>query len=600
MTTVEQYLRAARHAVATDNPFLAGQIIASALSSYPEQPALLTEMALICHRIGSLDEAADWFARAAAADGSPASWTNLASALCDALRFSDALSAVQQARSTAPADAFMYFCAARALRGLGRNEEALHEADAALAHDAADTDFRLLRAEIAAGLDYRERAAADLEVLIGCNTDPIRALQIASLLMRVGRFETALSQYRQLSGQHPESFDAWIGLALASERANIMDDMALALGHAERLAQTPLQHEAVNHLRGKQAYRAGDYAAACARMASAWQLVEAESRWRAQVGFDYALSLDRAGRFEEAWTALNEAHALQTPEHEGAATEEARSGFFRLLQSEVPVFRAAPASHDGHGDPIFVVGFPRSGTTLLEQILDSRPGLQSFDEKPYLVKTLLEFNALGLRYPEQLDRLDAEQTANLRAIYFRQVAEDATPDGQRPVDKNPLNWVYLPLIQALFPEAKIILALRHPLDVVLSCYMQNLRSTGNLYTRLDRIAALYAAMADFWLRLQADLKVPVLTTRYEDLVADPLSETRRLAAFLDLPWNEDWLDSAGHARSKGIISTPSYAQVLEPLNSRAVGRWRHYRPYFGAEAMACLEPAVTAMGYALD
>ncbi|MEY3372886.1 MAG: hypothetical protein RLZZ537_1354, partial [Pseudomonadota bacterium] len=130
--------------------------------------------------------------------------------------------------------------------------------------------------------------------------------------------------------------------------------------------------------------------------------------------------------------------------------------------------------------------------------------------------------------------------------------------------------------------------------------MQNLRSTGNLYSSIDRIAELYVAMADFWQRLQPDFPGAILTTCYEDLIADPIAETRRLAMFLDMPWNEGWLDSAGHARRKGIISTPSYAQVLEPLNSRAIGRWRHYRPYIDPEVMARLTPAIAAMGYSLD
>jgi hypothetical protein len=338
------------------------------------------------------------------------------------------------------------------------------------------------------------------------------------------------------------------------------------LTHAARLVRVPFQQVAVNHLRGKQAYRDGEFDQACTLMDSAWTLPDAETRWKAQVGFDYALSLDRNHRFGEAWNVLVEAHALQAPTYEGPAILEARTGFFRILQTAVPVFEGPPCIPDGRTDPVFVVGFPRSGTTLLEQILDSRPGLKSFDEKPYLVKTLLEFNALGLRV----------------------------------VDKNPLNWVYLPFIQTIFPQSNIILALRHPLDVVLSCYMQNLRSTGNLYSSIDRIAELYVAMADFWQRLQPDFKVAILTTCYEDLIADPMAETQRLAMFLDMPWNESWLDSAEHARRKGIISTPSYAQVLEPLNSRAIGRWRHYRPYFDPEVMARLTPAIAAMGYSLD
>ncbi|MFM1782465.1 MAG: hypothetical protein RIS14_218 [Pseudomonadota bacterium] len=170
------------------------------------------------------------------------------------------------------------------------------------------------------------------------------------------------------------------------------------------------------------------------------------------------------------------------------------------------------------------------------------------------------------------------------------------------VDKNPLNWARVPLIRALFPQAKIILALRHPCDVILSCYMQNLRSTvlGGAFSNFGRIADLYIAMADYWQALMPKLDLPVLVSRYENLVQDPEASTREIAAFLDLPWDAGWLDNSTHARNKAIIHTPSYAQVMQPLNTKAMGRWRHYRPYFDAAVMAQLEPAVLAMGYSLD
>ena len=96
------------------------------------------------------------------------------------------------------------------------------------------------------------------------------------------------------------------------------------------------------------------------------------------------------------------------------------------------------------------------------------------------------------------------------------------------------------------------------------------------------------------------LDLPVLVSRYENLVQDPEASTREIAAFLDLPWDAGWLDNSTHARNKAIIHTPSYAQVMQPLNTKAMGRWRHYRPYFDAAVMAQLEPAVLAMGYSLD
>jgi Sulfotransferase family len=158
------------------------------------------------------------------------------------------------------------------------------------------------------------------------------------------------------------------------------------------------------------------------------------------------------------------------------------------------------------------------------------------------------------------------------------------------------------LIRALFPNASVILALRHPCDVILSCYMQNLRSTvlSGAFSHFNRIADLYIALADYWQRIAPQLHMPVMISRYENLVQMPEQSTKQLAEFLGLPWSESWLNSASYAKHKAIIHTPSYAQVLEPLNTRALNRWQHYREFFDPEVMERLKPSVQAMGYQLD
>ena len=461
-----------------------------------------------------------------------------------------------------------------------------------------------MRAQIAVDQDRWDSALADIASVPVHRLSPFQHLRLCGLLMQTGQFTRAMPEYRALLLRAPGFAEAWLGLAGACERANDLAGMQDALSRAQAMPLSASQQAGLKQLLGKLASRRNDNTAACRFLGEAFEAQVPDPLWKSQLGFDYGVCLDKAGRFAEAWQTFNAAHAMRNGVTGDAAGDRQALDFFTLLRA--PVSGDWPKigpPDDGIPDPVFVVGFPRSGTTLLEQILDARDGLVSFDEQPYLPKTLLALQNEGVVYPSGLAALDAQMRGRLRNHYFRQT-EARVPDrgGRRLVDKNPLNWARVPLIRALFPQARIILALRHPCDVILSCYMRNLRSTvlGGAFSGFDRIADLYIEMADYWQALAPKLDMPVLVSRYEDLVADAQTSTRQIAAFLEIPWDPGWLDNSSHARSKAIIHTPSYAQVTEPLNARAMGRWRNYRRFFDAAIMARLQPAASAMGYSLD
>ena len=158
----------------------------------------------------------------------------------------------------------------------------------------------------------------------------------------------------------------------------------------------------------------------------------------------------------------------------------------------------------------------------------------------------------------------------------------------------------LPVIRRLFPNSRIILAIRHPCDVVLSCFLQNFNAPelALLCRDLPTLAGAYSHAFGFWYS-QARLLRPVsYELRYEQFTADFGTEVRKLAEFLQLPWHEAMLAPAERARAKGFISTPSYSQVLEPVNSGSVGRWRHYGRHFSA-VLPMLMPWIERWGYAV-
>ncbi len=249
--------------------------------------------------------------------------------------------------------------------------------------------------------------------------------------------------------------------------------------------------------------------------------------------------------------------------------------------------------------PIFIVGFPRSGTTLLELVLDAHPQLKSIDEQPFLQNALDDILAEKVSYPDQLATLTQAQLERIRRGYWAKTARrvELAP-GQRLIDKNPLNVFRLPVIKRLFPNAKVIFAIRHPCDVILSCFMQHFRAPdfALLCQDIPTLAAAYRKTFDFWYSQQQLLQADVLELHYELFVSDFEPHARRVFDFLELPWDPVVLSPAQRAREKRFISTPSYSQVIQPVYAKAVGRWRNYYEHFTA-SLPVLAPYLERWGY---
>lgn len=248
--------------------------------------------------------------------------------------------------------------------------------------------------------------------------------------------------------------------------------------------------------------------------------------------------------------------------------------------------------------PAFLVGFPRSGTTLLEQIIDAHPDAIGLDEQPFLED---ELNAMPSGYPVGLPTLSVAERAQLRAGYAAKVLR-RRPDaaGKVVVDKFPLKLARAGAIHRVFPEARFVFALRHPYDVVLSCFMQEFglnSAMANLFT-LEDAARLYDSVMALWLRHRAQLPLAVVTVRYESVVEDLAAEVAPALAHLGLAWDERVQGFAEHARGRGRIRTPSYSQVSQGIYTHARGRFVRYARHFSPEARALLDPWVERWGYA--
>ena len=251
--------------------------------------------------------------------------------------------------------------------------------------------------------------------------------------------------------------------------------------------------------------------------------------------------------------------------------------------------------------PIFLLGFQRSGATLLDTILGAHGGVLVMEEQPVINRVIAAMNQQFGQYPGVLAQLDDAAVDSLRDCYWQAVGElsDWKVDaGQRLLDKSPLHTIHLGLIKRLFPEAPIILALRHPLDVCLSCFMQDFTMTPFMthFLTVEGVAAVYVEVMGLWRLYREYLSFHCHLIRYEDLVEDTEGELRKLLKFIELPWRPKMMDYVGHAHSRGLINTPSYHQVTQPVYKGAKYRWLRYREELEG-VMGVVEEFIADFGY---
>jgi tetratricopeptide (TPR) repeat protein len=269
-------------------------------------------------------------------------------------------------------------------------------------------------------------------------------------------------------------------------------------------------------------------------------------------------------------------------------------------ESAAPVSPTPVPTPPGAKPHIFLLGFPRSGTTLLEQVLAGHADVTALGEKETLIDSIEAFLTRPADFP-RLANASPQILDRYRERYWKEVARFAgDARGKALVDKNPINIVRLPLIAQLFPNAKILLALRDPRDVVLSCYRNqfDMNSATREFLSLSTTARFYDAVMRLANVYRARLPLDVLELRLEDLIGDFDTKAREVCAFLGLPWDARLRDFARVARTRGV-ATPSARQVVREINASGVGQWRRYAREL-EPVLTVLQPWVSRFGYPVD
>ncbi len=495
---------------------------------------------------------------------------------------------------------------ARWLQTQERNDDALNELQKAFA--LAPRDVQMLE-EIGLALMRVNRMAKAMEAFdAAIRIDPGRArthFLKGSGCSAAGDFAAALRSHERAIALDPTYVDA---LAAASAAAVRAGDIAKSRTLAERaLRLLPAQPTAAIAT-AMCDLQEGDYAHARTRLEALLPKLDAVDQTRALALGLLGDALDGEDRREpafEAWTAKN---TLLGNLYRSKFETETRL-LYRVEQLigalEAPAQApAAPARAASAASParqhVFLLGFMRSGTTLLEQMFAAHPDVESLEER----ETFGALAAPGLGGGEGLEKMSrwsSSECEQAREIYWQRVrAVGARPDGKFYLEKQPFNTLYLPLIATLFPSAKVIFMLRDPRNVILSCFRRHFEIKPTTYELLSLTSA--ARFYDRVMRLaeicRSRWKLDILECRYEDLVSDFENRVPAICRFVGMEWNESMRDFAGSARLRTIRSV-SGNQVRQGLRQEGMGQWRRHKDQL-APILPVLRPWIERFGYAAE
>ena len=520
----------------SDDPAGARKSLEKAVALEPERAPTFALLGITLVKLGQYRVAEDRFRQALVLDPKAVdAWVNLASCLRLQDRVAAAIEAYRTAVALAPNDAEIHLALGRCLQAAARDQEAAEAFRAGAAQAPGRLDMKVLLANaLAAGGQLDESLAVARHAAEAFPRDPMAQSALADLLRALGQGDEAAAAYRRALALAPDDATAILGLSHVSRPQP--DDPIFA--RAEALFADPAT----------------------------------APKSRMILGFATGAVLDRQGHYEPAFERFLEGNRLKRRNLDFDLARIEREFSPAPSEPQGP----APVAEAGSPRSILIVGMPRSGTTLVEQILASHPAVAAGGELPLLGRLALDLPDLTGDADAALESLTEAQSERCAAAYRGGLADRA--QGKAVVtDKAPLNFRYLGWAAALLPDLRVIHCRRDPVDTCVSCFCR-LFGDGRAefsydLAELGTTYRLYRALMDHWHQV---LPGRILDLSYEALVADQEAVSRELLAFCDLDWDPRVL--AFH-RTRRAVQTASADQVRNPITAASVGRWRRYDAY---------------------
>ena len=552
----------------------------------PPRGSTPSEIALWHARAEAADKADDaeaslqaWQIIASAHRSDWRAWCNVAEAAARLERWTDAATALERAAALKPTDAAIGRALGTALANLGRLREALATLKKAATLDPGNLQGRVAYARLLRDTgQYRE---AMVEIEEGSRLALERALQGARAEVGGGQAAAISISPNQLASVRE--------LGLLLDRSNQVEGLRRLLAAAGKAGIAP---EALGYLEASMALREGRPEEAKRLLLHDRQNIDDAQWYRMKTRIADALDDP-----DEAFAAAEEMNRV-VPGYDEWRRRAAnyREQIRAIAEGMTPQWasRIQPIkSDDDVRAPAFLVGFPRSGTTLLDTFLMGHPQTCVVEEGKMLER------AAKVVSDSPHDDWPRDVLMAARKAYIDDLSDHVPPDfNGLVVDKHPLNMLRLAIIHALFPGAKVIFAQRHPCDVVLSGFLQSFQLNHAMACFLDLADAadFYDATMTLWTRAHDAVPQAIHSVVYERLIADPAAELRPVVEFLGLDWSDQMLDHQATAKSRGSVITPSYDQIVQPLSAAPSGRWRRYEKQL-EPVLPVLLPWAERLGY---
>jgi tetratricopeptide (TPR) repeat protein len=455
--------------------------------------------------------------------------------------------------------------------------------------------------------------------------DPIVLANLAWCLKNQGRMEEARALYEESTAAAPDIRETLLGwarleeadrnFAAAEEKLNRLDtlfpnDPGSILTRAVLLGRMKRPDDALELLDSQiQPKPAAEDVAQSGAPAAENQMASAPIGLGPTELSEKGRLLDQLDRHDEAWAAFVEGKRIARELTGNVYMDQLAGDLINRLRGFFVSGRLALLPRAGVRtdvpQPIFVLGFPRSGTTLVEQTLSAHPQISAGDELPLIndiTNIMPRMLNSPLTYPEALAELwmgdQRDGLDNLRDYYLQKAAqmEVAEPGAAWFTDKMPLNETHMGLIALLFPASPLIHVIRHPLDVMISALSNHFTHGFFCATALETAATHYVRVMDLVMHYRAEMALRYLPIRYDAMVTNQEETVRAILDFIGVPFDDRCLSFHENRR---YARTASYAQVTEPLYERSLFRYRHYRKHL-EPVIPILQPMIERLGYTVD
>lgn len=505
---------------------------------------------------------------------------------------------------------------ALALAAEERDEEAYSLLCDLVRENPADADLCWALANLCYRHNMNSQAYRLYKQVVALRVSSPRAwFQFSRCLFSLGQFGAALVAARKAAGLAPDDVEHWIHLGSCLTKTQ---HAAEALEVRKKAVELAPDSALAHHSLGLEFAFQGDMVSAKAALKDAIGCdpvfipahaslatfmsepdecrellatvegllcgTEPDSQDQSRLYFSIATLKNRLRDYDGAFEAFASGNAIERRSSEPYHREEYDGFASAIIDAFTPdVFETLKDAGNDTGQPVFVVGMPRSGTTLVSQVLSSHPEVRSAGElarMQLIAMDLLKTGDCDLKYPGDISRMNIGALRALGDDYLETLTASAPGEARRIVDKLPVNFLNLGLIAVMFPRATLVHCTRNPYDTCLSCYFQMFERDAQVIfaNDLSDIAHFYTVYQRLMEHWKSVLPGRILDVRYEDLVADHEAASRSLIAHAGLDWHPDCLD---FRKNSELVHSASVVQVRQPVYGSSVERWRKYEAHIG-------------------